>query len=137
MYCKNCGKETNGNQIICLSCGCATGTGNKYCANCGGEITPNAVACMHCGVASDFGVKKAEEPIKESPYSDKEWLTALLCCLFAGSLGIHRFYVGKVGTGIVWLLTLGCLGIGTLIDFIKIVCEKFTDKYGKILKQKK
>lgn len=63
----------------------------------------------------------------------KKRLVALLLCLFLGGLGIHRFYVGKTGTGIVWLLTAGCCGIGCLVDLIMILCGKFTDKDGNVL----
>jgi TM2 domain-containing membrane protein YozV len=66
--------------------------------------------------------------------SGKKRLPALLLCLFLGVLGIHRFYVGKVGTGILWLLTLGLFGIGTLIDFIMIIVGSFTDKQGNFVK---
>jgi len=62
--------------------------------------------------------------------SSKGRLAALLLCFFFGALGIHRFYVGKVGTGILWLLTLGICGIGALVDFIMIICGSFTDKAG-------
>jgi TM2 domain-containing membrane protein YozV len=65
--------------------------------------------------------------------SDKKRLVALLLCFFLGGLGIHRFYVGKVGTGIIWLVTLGILGIGALVDFIFIIVGSFTDKEGKKL----
>lgn len=65
--------------------------------------------------------------------STKDWLVALLLCIFAGSLGIHRFYAGKIGTGVVWLLTLGCFGIGAIVDLIMIICGKFTDSEGNVI----
>ena len=62
--------------------------------------------------------------------SDKNWLATLLLCLFLGGIGVHRFYVGKVGTGILQLITLGGCGIWTLIDLIMIIKGSFTDKDG-------
>ena len=66
--------------------------------------------------------------------SDKSNTVALLLCFFIGFLGVHRFYVGKIGTGILQLVTLGGLGIWALIDFIMIVMQKFTDGEGNTLK---
>jgi TM2 domain-containing membrane protein YozV len=65
--------------------------------------------------------------------SEKSNLVALLLCLFLGGLGVHRFYVGKIGTGVLMLVTLGGLGIWALIDLIFIALSKFTDKEGNIL----
>ena len=62
--------------------------------------------------------------------SDKNGLATLLLCLFLGGIGGHRFYVGKVGTGILQLITLGGCGIWTLIDLIMIITGSFTDKDG-------
>jgi len=59
---------------------------------------------------------------------------ALLLCFFIGILGVHRFYVGKIGTGVLQLVTLGGLGIWALIDMIMIILQKFTDGEGNTLK---
>jgi TM2 domain-containing membrane protein YozV len=64
---------------------------------------------------------------------DKGFVPAILLCFFLGALGLHRFYVGKIGTGILMILTLGGLGIWVIIDFVMIVIGKFTDKEGRAL----
>ncbi|GGH95654.1 NINE protein [Pseudomonas fluvialis] len=65
--------------------------------------------------------------------SEKRILPAFLLCFFLGCFGAHRFYVGKIGTGILQLLTLGGLGIWALIDWIMIIIGAFTDKQGQKL----
>ena len=65
--------------------------------------------------------------------SDKKMVTACLLCFFLGGLGIHRFYVGKAGTGILMILTLGGLGIWVIIDFVMILTGGFKDSEGKDL----
>lgn len=87
-----------------------------YCKNCAAEISDQAKACPKCGAPT--GVRDI---------SAKSKTTALLLCFFFGVLGVHRFYVGKIGSGIVQFLTLGGIGIWALIDFILIICDKFTD----------
>lgn len=66
--------------------------------------------------------------------SEKEWLVTLLLAVFLGTLGIHRFYVGKIGTGILQLITLGGCGVWTLIDIIMIATGSFQDKDGNEIK---
>lgn len=67
--------------------------------------------------------------------SDKNRTVALLLCIFLGCLGIHRFYVGKVGTGILWLLTGGVCGIGAIIDLIMIIVGSFKDIQGRYVEE--
>jgi len=67
--------------------------------------------------------------------SEKRILPAFLLCFFVGVFGAHRFYVGKIGTGIIQILTLGGLGIWAFIDFILIIVGAFTDKEGNKITQ--
>ena len=67
--------------------------------------------------------------------TEKRILPAFLLCFFFGIFGVHRFYVGKVGTGILQIVTLGGLGIWTLIDLIMIIVGAFTDKEGNKITQ--
>jgi len=66
--------------------------------------------------------------------SEKGFVPTLLLAILLGGLGIHRFYVGKIGTGILMILTLGGLGIWALIDIIMIAVGSFTDKNGLPIK---
>lgn len=63
----------------------------------------------------------------------KSWLVALLLCIFLGGLGVHRFYTGKIGTGVLMLVTFGGLGIWVLVDLIMIAVGSFKDKQGNEL----
>ena len=68
-----------------------------------------------------------------NPVSDRSRLAAALLCFFVGVLGVHRFYVGKVGTGVLQLVTFGGLGIWALIDLILILVGTFRDKQDRLL----
>ncbi|HLH63943.1 MAG TPA: TM2 domain-containing protein [Ktedonobacteraceae bacterium] len=63
----------------------------------------------------------------------KSWLATVLLCQFLGHLGIHRFYTGRIVSGIFQLLTLGGFGIWTLIDLIMILSGDFKDQYNRPL----
>lgn len=61
--------------------------------------------------------------------SRKKRMTALLLCIFLGEFGVHRFYVGKIGTGLLYLFSLGLFGVGWLIDIIRIAAGAFRDEF--------
>lgn len=95
-----------------------------HCPQCGFQLQSNAKFCTQCGAHTSSSAESR---------SNKSAVTALLLCIFLGSLGLHRFYVGKIKTGILMLLTGGGLGIWTLVDLIQIACCNFTDRENKYL----
>jgi TM2 domain-containing membrane protein YozV len=68
--------------------------------------------------------------------SEKNFWVTFLLAVFFGYLGFHRFYVGKIGTGILWILTVGLGGIGALVDILKIALGEFKDSDGEKIKLK-
>ena len=128
MYCRNCGNEVSEKAVMCVACGTPPKAGNKYCDNCKAETSANTTICMKCGVSL-----KGDNPINGE---GKDWLTTLLLCFFLGAFGIHRFYTGHTGIGVVQLLTLGGCGIWALIDFIIIIMGNFKDSNGHLLVKK-
>ena len=65
--------------------------------------------------------------------SEKRKLPAFLLCLFFGVFGVHRFYVGKVATGVIQLFTVGGFVIWWLLDLLVILLGGFTDKEGRLI----
>ena len=71
--------------------------------------------------------------VSNARISPKARFIALLLCWFLGTFGVHRFYVGKTKTAILMILTLGGLGIWTLVDLIFILVGSFRDKQGRVV----
>ena len=64
----------------------------------------------------------------------RSWIVTLLLCLFFGFLGVHRFYAGKIGTGVLYLFTGGLFFIGAIVDFIMILTKTFRDREGRVIR---
>lgn len=149
MYCRNCGKELPAGAEFCISCGVRPLNGNKFCQNCGAETRPEQEVCLKCGTL----LKKQKDPTR------KNQLVALLLCLFVGSLGVHRYYMGRVGSGVAMLVlylsafaflfagykwsglyvfaAMAVVGftVWWIIDLISIATGKMKDKQGRELSQ--
>ena len=98
------------------------GTGLSY-------STSKKMGAPTAAASADQIVSEVAVPVR----SQKSKGVALVLCVLLGYMGIHRFYVGKIGTGILWLLTLGCFGIGWIVDIVMLCCNKFADKSGAII----
>lgn len=109
---------------------------NKYCKHCGAKIPAAAVICTHCGCQVE-DIKHNEQPnivINNSNNNTNnnvnpamfgvrvknKWV-AFLLCFFIGYLGAHKFYEGKIGMGILYILTFGLFGIGWIVDCIVLL----------------
>ena len=79
----------------------------------------------------EFDLQKEKLLNSSTTTSTTDWLTLFLLTFFVGVLGVHRFYVGKIGTGFLMLLTLGGLGVWFLVDLILVVTGQFTNKDGE------
>ena len=132
MHCRNCGTEVAEQAVICVACGVPPRTGNKFCQNCATETNPAAEICVGCGVR----LARATGAIADGDVSPKSRLAVTLFAAagwFTFIAGIHRFYLGKIGTGVLMLLTFGGFGVWTLIDIIMAVAGTMKDKDGKLI----
>lgn len=150
--CPECGKEVSDKATSCPNCGTPLNNtkSKKYCQHCGDLIDKDCVVCPKCGKqVGNIGSAEKNIVINNNnsassvvysntgiSISPKSRLVALLLCLFLGVLGVHRFYVGKIGTGIIMILLMftGIGEIWLLIDFVLILCGVFRDKRGLKIK---
>lgn len=87
------------------------------------QATPESGSSNEC----EYRQNSEHESTAASQVSPKSQIVALLLCIFLGLFGAHRFYVGKAGTGLLYLFTGGLLGIGWIVDIFVIAAGCFTD----------
>ena len=133
MFCKNCGEALNENQAICLKCGVAVGNGKSFCAHCGAPVNEGAAVCLACGCKVEE--EKKDEAKAKGKLNGQDKIVMALICFFLGAIGIHNFMMGEKKRGILKIVlsvvTCGFVGgILALIDFIKILLDKYEVKVG-------
>jgi|InofroStandDraft_1065614.scaffolds.fasta_scaffold54034_1 restriction system protein len=140
MICEKCGVEMENSEKVCRNCG-ALQKGAKFCQHCGEAIDSDCVICPKCG-------KQVQQLKQEPPQvvinntntntvtasatatangvgagrAKNKWI-ALCLCIFFGLVGAHKFYEGKIGMGILYLLTGGLFVIGAIVDTIVILMK--------------
>ncbi len=100
-----------------------------FCRECGNQMSDSAVACPKCGAVSN---NLNSNPNKDQ-VSPKNKTVAFLLCWFGGIIGIHNFYLGRIGKGVFELLTGGGFMILWIIDFWKILLGNYVDGEGRKL----
>ncbi len=98
----------------------------RFCPRCGHELLAAGEYCSQCGLP----IPPDERLYDDADASPKSRMVALLLCVLLGYAGVHRFYVGKVASGILWLLTGGLFGVGYVIDIVLIATGTFRDCDG-------
>lgn len=96
-----------------------------YCRGCGKEIHETAISCPHCGA------QNGTLPVQ----GNKNRIAAALLAFFLGGFGVHKFYLGKIGQGFLYLIFFWTFipAIVAFIEFIIYLCdsdENFSRKYG-------
>lgn len=139
--CPECGKEISDKAASCPNCGAVVK--KKFCQHCGEAIDNDCVVCPKCGKqVGEIGGNDKNIIINNSSSASasaaasanvnsssvvlakpkNKWV-ALCLCIFLGYFGVHKFYEGKIGMGILYLCTCGCFGIGWIVDIVLLALK--------------
>lgn len=125
-------------RVRCQECS-AVMDGGAYCEKCGAKLPhydpiqeEKPIRQKECPTPNEvIYVKSADRP---NDVSRKSRTVALLLCVFFGYFGLHRLYLGKIGTGLLYMFTFGLSGIGWLIDIVLIAVGSATDAGGRFVR---
>lgn len=134
MQCKHCGAEVGSEYRLCPYCRTELEYPTQNQNNGGGQptiIVQNVISNENA-VSNRNNVGYAVRGIACSPKSKN---LTLILAIVLGFVGAHRFYVGKVGSGIVWLFTCGGFFFGYIYDIIKVLSGTFKDGNGLPIKK--
>ena len=129
--CIECGEEISVNAEICPKCGVRQmqEIETKYCKDCGAKIAKKAEICPKCGCRQMNVVSST----LSSMDSDRNRVTAGVLALLLGGIGVHKFYLGQFGKGIIYILFCWTVipEILGLIEGIRILCMSDAEFQGK------
>lgn len=112
-FCKHCGQKIPAKAVICTLCGCQVE-----------EIAPQQQPTIHITNSNDSinTNSNINNNMMAMGKPKNKWVTFVLA-LFFGAFGVHKFYEGKIGMGILYILTVGLFGIGIFVDLIVALCR--------------
>lgn len=134
----------------CPNCGAAV-SGGRFCQYCGAmQAQPKSEApaqpkvvvvqappqtvYVQAAPPPPVYVQVPQQPAQPGvPISGHSRWAAFILCLLLGFLGVHKFYVGKTGMGILYFITFGLFGVGWIVDLITIASGMSTDRWGRRL----
>lgn len=123
-YCQHCGEVINSDWNVCPSCGNQVGELKQVQpiqpAPTVQQVSQSQPAPQPI-IINNTNTATATSVVNVYGGKPKNKWVAVLLCFFLGFLGAHKFYEGKIGMGILYIFTMGLFGIGTLIDFIRLL----------------
>ena len=134
MYCANCGSEVSEKSRFCEYCGTEMySLGSKADSSYSKQAYSAKPPPSSTQYTSSVEIKVTQPKYDQYDYpvSRKSRTITLILWVFLGAIGAHYFYAGRIGMGILWLLTGGFFGIGLVIDIILILTGSFKDSFGK------